>query len=189
MRGLNAGWLLTISLGILAATSHGAEARAACPDLSGAFRYPGIPGLPAICNQNWESRNDMPLPGSGGFHQSAWLPHSLQITQAGCEHLRISTRWGLSNPENFPNDPPDYDLNLDLDLTPAAHRNVTWGTNSLTWRQRYTPASFRWPPWRKEWMELRLTRLPDGSLEYFLRQEGPHGRLIGEVRCVLPPAR
>lgn len=179
---------VALSLLLVAVRSRASGVLEKCPDLSGAFHYPGHAGLTSICERNWEGRQDMPLPGPGGYYESAVNPHRFVVEQQACQVLRFyGKRTVALQTEELVY--ADIDSTVIVDLTPAKDRKVTWGESSLTWRQRYTPAGFRFPPWRKEWMELRLEKRTDGSLDYYLRQEGPHGRLIGEMHCVLPPAR
>lgn len=165
----------------------GTDASQGCTSFAGAYAYPGRVGLPFSCSVNTLSNTGLYLPAEHGFFQVSANPHPLVVEQFGCERLVMRGKRTVAlQTEELAY--ADMDRSVTIDLTPAKDRKVVWGANALTWRQRYTSAGFRFPPWRKEWMELRLKKLPDGSLEYDLRQEGPHGKLIGEVRCVLPPA-
>ncbi|HEX4956413.1 MAG TPA: hypothetical protein VF017_23755 [Thermoanaerobaculia bacterium] len=175
-------------LGLLATAPLEAEPSSAgagsppCPDLSGTWRYPGRVGLDAACSPRWPARKDMPLPGPGGYYLSGIDPHPMTLRQEGCRSLVIETRLGMSldNQAEWPDEPKT----LVLDLSPARERKVEWRDGGLVWRRKYTPSGVRWPPWRKEWMELRLRVLPEGGLEYHLQQEHG-GKVLGEITCRL----
>jgi hypothetical protein len=153
----------------------------ACPDLSGTWAYPGVPGLEAICERQWEAQQDMPLPGPGGFYISAFEPHPFVIEQHGCETLVIHTRVGyVVSP---PHQGPSEEKAITLDLRRSARRKVEWGEDSLFIRQKFVPEGFRLPISRNVW-ELRLKTVEGGGLEYHLRHL-ERGREEGEVRCRL----
>lgn len=180
-RSLRLGTRALLALAMLLGLTSPAVLHA-CPDLSGTYAYPGILGLAAICEWNWEAQEDMPLPGPGGFYVSAFDPHPFVVEQQGCERLVLHTRAGYN--VTPPHDGPSEEKVIALDLRPNWGRKVEWGPDSLFLRQKFVPVGFRLP-FARNFMELRLRRLENGGLEYYLRHL-ERGRVEGEVRCRLP---
>lgn len=163
------------------ATAAVSSAAVACPDLSGTYQYPGVEGLAAVCEKKWEGREDLPLPGPGGFYISAFEPHQWVIEQQGCETLVIHTRVGFELTPRVGGQSEEKVITLDL--RKGGRREVEWGEDSLFIRQKFVPEGFRLPFSRNLW-ELQLKKLDGGGLEYHLR-DLERGRLEGEVRCGL----
>jgi hypothetical protein len=153
----------------------------ACPDLTGTWTIPGRDRLPTACAELWQN-GDLFWPGEGGFYRSALAEHPITIRQDRCDRLTLSVRL-----EGYPDATgqrgPDEPHDIVLDLRPSRGRTVTWGERSLTWRQTYTPAGFRFPPWRREVMVLELAVQQGGRLAYELRQETRGRRRLMGVRC------
>jgi hypothetical protein len=166
-------WILGCAVGGASPTTP----PAACPDLSGSYAYPGIAGLGQICSIRWRARNDMPLPGPGGFYLSARQPFTIRVVQDQCRELSLLVMIQDSIGG-------DHQRQLDLSLIPEGRAlQVRWGDQSLWYLRKFTPAGFRLPG-QRQWMELELAQQPDGSLLYHLmHRERKSGGALNEIEC------
>jgi hypothetical protein len=146
-----------------------------CLDLSGTYAYPGIPDYRADCSTLWLGRDDMPLPGPGGFYLSGREPALFQVTQEDCALVTLHF-----TAQSGPDLPMAYTMNL---KPKRGKRSVEWTGTELHYAEQYVPAGMRWPG-QNEWMEIDLARLPDGALRYHMVQRpSRNGRVKGEIDC------
>ncbi len=168
--------------GCLPATQlRGEQPPTNCPNFSGAYRYPGIPGVKSVCSEHWLGQEKMPLPATGGFYHPARRPHNFVVVQAGCRQLTV----------NFYVDAKegDFQHSTTLNLYPTTRSQQTmWTEDSLFFKRKFTPAGFRLPGQRR-WMEVRFTKMADGSLLYHLiLRERKNSKPLNEIECLWPRA-
>lgn len=181
-------WIFSGLLGLLlgctatAGVSTSETPPASCPDFSGSYVYPGLPGLDSICSTRFEYRDDMPLPGPGGFYHSGKEPTTFKVVQRECRQLSLY----VSVQDSAGGDQTKL---LEWLLIPEGRgKQVRWNDDTLLYKRKFIPAGFRLPG-QKQWMEIRLTKLEDGSLRYHLvHRERQNSKSLSEVECVWEPA-
>ncbi len=122
----------------------------------------------------------MPLPAEGGFYLSAREVHTFKIEQTDCSQITLNfvVQSGIDLPKRFT-------LNL---TSERGKREIRWSDDTLWYKRKFIPTGFRLPG-QRQWMEVRLTKKPDGALLYRLvHRERKNSKPLNEIECLWPKA-